>query len=161
MSRINIGTRNNPHYLYPSIESNPHHYCELYDSAEECLEDIKPNVLFHCKELGYTEDQTEKMLSHYEITFKNWDGKWLNIYQKQNKMKQTAVKWLVEQLFSDNVIFGVSEELFNQAKEMEKQQIVEACYFGSQNLPYEVKEKSESYYNETFKNEKQNEKAQF
>jgi hypothetical protein len=31
-----------------------------------------------------------------------------------------------------------------------KQQIIDACYFGSQNLPYEVKDKSEQYYNETF-----------
>ena len=38
----------------------------------------------------------------------------------------TAVEWLVEQLFSDNVIFGVSKELFDQAKEMEKEQIDKA-----------------------------------
>ena len=36
--------------------------------------------------------------------------------------------------------------------EMEKQHIIDACYFGSQYLPYEVKDKSEQYYNETFKN---------
>ena len=35
----------------------------------------------------------------------------------------TAVEWLVDQLFSDNVIFGVSKELFDQAKEMEKERI--------------------------------------
>jgi len=36
--------------------------------------------------------------------------------------KQTAVEWLVEQLFADNEIFGCSKELFQQAKEMEKEQ---------------------------------------
>ena len=38
------------------------------------------------------------------------------------EQKQTAVEWLVEQLFADNEIFGCSKELLDQAKEMEKQQ---------------------------------------
>lgn len=36
--------------------------------------------------------------------------------------EQTAVEWLVEQLFAENEIFGCSKELFQQAKEMEKHQ---------------------------------------
>lgn len=80
MSRINIGTKNNPHYLYPPIEDNPSHYSDLFDSSEECLEDIKPDILFHCEELEYTEEETEKMISHFEVTFNNWGGTWKNIY---------------------------------------------------------------------------------
>ena len=55
---------------------------------------------------------------------------------------KTAVEWLVEQLkngkeFNDNLI--------EQAKEMEKQQIIDVLhYFGIEN--------AEQYYNETFKN---------
>jgi hypothetical protein len=74
-------------------------------------------------------------------------------------MKQTAVEWLVDQILNNKgarVIststFYIKDEIVEQAKEMEKQQIIDACYFGSQNLPYEVKDKSEQYYNETFKN---------
>jgi hypothetical protein len=36
---------------------------------------------------------------------------------------KTAVEWLVEQLFGDNEIIGCSDELLNQAKEMERQRI--------------------------------------
>jgi ribosomal protein S6 len=67
----------------------------------------------------------------------------------------TAVEWLAEQIEQYILTFGnlpinVLNKLKKQAKEMEKQQIVDACYFGSQNLPYEIKDKSEQYYNETF-----------
>ena len=47
-------------------------------------------------------------------------------------MKQTAVEWLeqrirVELTYEQDVLF---DELFEQAKEMEKQQINQACYDG-------------------------------
>ncbi len=45
-------------------------------------------------------------------------------------MKQTAVEWLVEQLFADNEIFGCSKELLQQAKEMDKQQKMDAYQHG-------------------------------
>ena len=64
-------------------------------------------------------------------------------------MKQTAVEWLVDQLFSDNVIFGVSKELFDQAKEMEKEQIIKAFNqsWHDRMNPYKTAEK---YYKETY-----------
>ena len=37
--------------------------------------------------------------------------------------QKTAVEWLVEQLFGDNEIIGCSDELLQQAKEMEKEQM--------------------------------------
>ena len=60
-------------------------------------------------------------------------------------MKQTAVEWLFEQL--DVVDSSISYELFNQAKEMEKEQIKEAYCMGDDNIG------AEQYYNETFKSE--------
>jgi hypothetical protein len=68
--------------------------------------------------------------------------------------KQTAVEWLVEQLFGDNEIIGCSDELLNQAKEMEKQQIEDANIYGwRQALDESVYSlDTEQYYNETFKN---------
>jgi hypothetical protein len=58
----------------------------------------------------------------------------------------TAVEWLIEQLFGDNEIIGCSDELLEQALEMEKQQIMDAkdCWF-------EDERDGEQYYNETYK----------
>jgi hypothetical protein len=62
-------------------------------------------------------------------------------------MKQTAVEWLVKE-----IELGLSEKgmktAFEQAKEMEKQQIIDAYYEGKE---YGFKEHGEEYYNETFK----------
>jgi hypothetical protein len=63
----------------------------------------------------------------------------------------TAVEWLVEQLFPDNEFFGCSKDLLEQAKEMEKEQIIDAHNNGKSILP--PNENGEQYYNETFKSE--------
>ena len=65
-------------------------------------------------------------------------------------MKKTAVEWLVEQLFLNNEIFGVSKELFEQAKAMEKEQIKDAWLNSLTKGDYNS---AEQYYNETFKSE--------
>jgi len=68
-------------------------------------------------------------------------------------MKQTAVEWLFEQL--DLVDSSISYDLFEQAKEMEKQQIIEAHgnklrkSRGTSNCEEWVG--GIDYYNETFK----------
>jgi N-acetyl-anhydromuramyl-L-alanine amidase AmpD len=58
-------------------------------------------------------------------------------------MKQTAVEWLVQEL---NLYTYLSQ--INQAKEMEKQQIIDAWNDG--NNQYSGIGDSETYYNETF-----------
>lgn len=51
----------------------------------------------------------------------------MQTHLKRNKiMEQTAVDWLIEQLYGNNEIFGVSTDLYEQAKEMEKSQIIDA-----------------------------------
>ena len=77
----------------------------------------------------------------------------------QNKMKQTAVEWLIEELRGAHVkgdfIFNgvITSELIEQAKEMEKEQL---CYFyikgveGEMSNPYIT---NIEFYNETFKSE--------
>ena len=73
-------------------------------------------------------------------------------------MKQTAVEWLLEQIFKHNNLvkgdgwFYVKLDIIEQAKEMEKQQIIDAfveCW--KENMPdgYECKQSAEQYYNET------------
>ena len=66
----------------------------------------------------------------------------------------TAVEWL-ESLYYPSYI---PKEILEQAKEMEKQQIIDACYFAYNegcSYMYDGKteyESFEQYYNETFKN---------
>ena len=67
-------------------------------------------------------------------------------------MEQTAVEYLVEQI-RNNKFIGASEqiEVIYAAKQMEKQQIIDA--FHKQTQKFYCNEESEQYYNETFKNE--------
>lgn len=68
-------------------------------------------------------------------------------------MKQTTVQWL-----EDNLIFEPWEEehfkynkkCWCKAKEMEKEQIIDAYKYGNQS---DVYYKPEQYYNETYKSE--------
>ena len=75
--------------------------------------------------------------------------------------KQTAVEWLVEQL-DNNLDIKHSwrtRQYINQAKEMEKQQIIDAWYIGVEKegeehghtFLWHRKDLAEQYYNETFK----------
>jgi hypothetical protein len=64
-------------------------------------------------------------------------------------MAQTAVDWLEQEfikLESTTGVFGVMYELIEQAKEMEKEQIIDAFNSG---LAYDYDE-SETYYNKTY-----------
>ena len=64
-------------------------------------------------------------------------------------MKKTAVEWLVEQITDSTM---PAREAIKQAKEMEKEQIIEAFNqsWHDRMNPYKTAEK---YYNETFKSE--------
>ncbi len=62
-------------------------------------------------------------------------------------MKQTAVEWLVDQLEKHYVKVDIKNTaVFYQAKEMEKQQIIDAYNEGDIQLV-----NGEQYYNQTFK----------
>ena len=64
--------------------------------------------------------------------------------------KITAVEYLLEQI-RNNKFIGASEqiEVIYAAKQMEKQQIIDA--FHKQTQKFYCDEESEEYYNETFK----------
>jgi predicted GNAT family acetyltransferase len=66
-------------------------------------------------------------------------------------MKQTAVEWLVEKLNKQGFAQVVTNEEIEQAKEMEKQQIIGAHIVGLNQGLYGYKN-SEEYYKKTFKN---------
>jgi hypothetical protein len=62
-------------------------------------------------------------------------------------MKQTAVEWLVSHLNKQEWFTYKQNEYINQAKEMEKQQIIDACNSNLKGLLTN----GIDYYNDTFK----------
>ena len=66
-------------------------------------------------------------------------------------MKQTAVEWLYKILHKENYIYEDMSEYLKQAKEMEKQQIIDAFNLGQQE---EAKQpfwtKGNEYYEKNF-----------
>jgi len=69
-------------------------------------------------------------------------------------MKQTAVEWLAIELWEKFEMRGdglLYDDILNQAKEMEKQQIIDAMDVTQRTDFYVKYESSEHYYNETFK----------
>jgi hypothetical protein len=66
-------------------------------------------------------------------------------------MSQTAVEWLFEQVCNldwKNLIGDKKKEIFEQAKAMEKEQIIKA--FNEGTFASDEKVTAEQYYNETY-----------
>lgn len=65
--------------------------------------------------------------------------------------KQTAVDWLMMQLPVFNRVYLYEKELYHQAKQMEKEQIISAYMVCDDCGTLEESEKyAEQYYNETY-----------
>jgi len=72
-------------------------------------------------------------------------------------MKQTAIEFLMDKLFDPTFDNKKQIEWFEQAKEIEKQQIIDAVEWGNRKGYEEhrltcINNEDEQYYNETFKN---------
>jgi hypothetical protein len=65
--------------------------------------------------------------------------------------KQTAVEWLVEKIQQGNPSFKF-DALIRQAKQMEKEQIMNAYLEGESDGEHLINS-AEQYYNQTFKSE--------
>jgi hypothetical protein len=76
-ARINNGKDS---YLYCSVDCEVANYQDMYDSSEECFDDIKGDIIEDCKERGYNDNETQKVLAHYSITFSNSSVEWKNMY---------------------------------------------------------------------------------
>lgn len=69
-------------------------------------------------------------------------------------MKQTAVEWLVTRIAHGGLVGKKQfDELVEQAKAMEKEQIIDAHECGYTEGIVHSCESGEQYYNETFKSE--------
>jgi hypothetical protein len=67
-------------------------------------------------------------------------------------MKQTAVEWLVEHLNLDETSLNYDKLTIEKAKEMEKEQINDACYEGYyQEGMYDTR----AYYDKKYKQQEQ------
>jgi hypothetical protein len=65
-------------------------------------------------------------------------------------MKQTAVEWFANRLTERGLDYSIED--FEQAKEMEKQQIIDAYKIGNEeDVYYNPLKDGEQYYNEKFK----------
>lgn len=68
-------------------------------------------------------------------------------------MEKTAVEWLYETLWKQNN-YSLPNNILEQAKEMEKQQIIEATIISIIKKASGINTDGEQYYNETFKKNK-------
>jgi hypothetical protein len=62
----------------------------------------------------------------------------------------TAIGWLEEKIKKYNVLYFLMCLWFDEAKEMEKQQIIDAYQQGFNNAYFNNPLSKEQYYNETF-----------
>ncbi len=69
-------------------------------------------------------------------------------------MKQTAVEWLREKLWKE-FNFSFSDNILEQAKEMEKQEIIDAYWSSYKEGQYSGDKTADEYYNQTYKSEQQ------
>lgn len=99
------------------------------------------------KELFEKAKQLEKLKNHSEYMRGWYNG--FNSQEIETKgLEKTAVEWLYNKMYEYNGNITISE--YEQAKEMEKQQIIDAWVNGGSTLSAK---NAEQYYNETFKAE--------
>jgi hypothetical protein len=94
-------------------------------------------------------------------------GQSIKVIKKEKTNNMTAVEWLIDQIESKGdawenasirrlqISIDVSDylDLKRQAKEMEKEQIIDSHLFGLlRPLEIEATKQAEQYYNETYKN---------
>jgi hypothetical protein len=69
-------------------------------------------------------------------------------------MRETAVKWLLENLISEPISeddFKHNEKCWDEAEQMEKKQIIDAVYYNASSMTHDDLPAGESYYNRRFK----------
>jgi len=64
--------QNGNEYLYCDISDNPNEYIDLYTCADAAMDDIRDAIVAECEQRDYSEDETRKVLSHYEIKLGNY-----------------------------------------------------------------------------------------
>ena len=72
---------------------------------------------------------------------------------RNRDMRQTAVEWLVQEISTKLGTNDLLDDLYKQAKEMEKEQIIDAhdAAYTAMNLAFRGFDRSVEYYEETYK----------
>jgi hypothetical protein len=76
-ARINNGKDN---YLHCSVDCQVSNYQSMYDSPQECLDDIKEEIILDCQKRNYTQEETQTVLDFYASKFNSASGVWKNIF---------------------------------------------------------------------------------
>lgn len=74
----------------------------------------------------------------------------LSFIKNNTTMKQTAVEWLAEKLIHAEPNILEWDKYIKQAKQMEKEQIINAHKEGNKYNGWALQHEHEQYYNETF-----------
>ena len=72
----NVRINGSGEFLFCGVDDNPGNYADFYTNYEEALCEVLPDVREDCAARGYDDSQTARVVSHYEIAFSNWQGKW-------------------------------------------------------------------------------------
>ena len=134
-------------FLISKIESNSNPSLtqkELKESIEQAKEMERKQIIDAYKQGQFEFDGDMIRESHAE--------QYYNETFKKQTMKQTAIEFLISKIESNSNPSLTQEELkesIQQAKEMEKQQIIDA-YNEADTFPQSY-HNAENYYNETFK----------
>ena len=83
MKTINYNNQN----LYCSVELDFPTLRTMYNSAAECFEDHKEDIISDCVKNEYNESETNAVLSHYKMIINNANGKWEISHLKSKAMK--------------------------------------------------------------------------
>ena len=76
MPTITFNTEVGTRFVIVQVSDNPQEYADIYESSEECLKDVIPDVLESLKNADLTQYQLDKIVSHYEIKFNMYSGNW-------------------------------------------------------------------------------------
>ncbi len=63
-------------YLYCNVDCQVDNYCDTYNSSEECLNEITPEIILDAKDKNYSEVEIEKIISWYHTVFSNSSVLW-------------------------------------------------------------------------------------
>ena len=129
------------------------------------MEDIDVKIIKKRKELGLTQVQAAKHLEVSIGTYNQWESG-MTVPSKKHiarvsdflgivkEKKLTAVEWVVEQLTpAISLRQKYIDEIKSQAKQMEKEQIIDTFKYAQVLLSMDDKTRAEQYYNETYNTE--------
>ena len=63
-------------FLFSNVEINPNDYADEYESAEECFEDFKNEIIQDCLAQGYNDFEIKAVLNYFDAKICNANCEW-------------------------------------------------------------------------------------